>query len=368
MINKILCILFLCLNISLVPTYAAYSGVSSGSTPPESKIIENAIEATVFIATERNAFETSYFHECFRPYYEFLWPPLIAHGSGFIMNEKGYVATNAHVVYEFTDIFVILPGKDYKFYKASIVGIDPRSDVAILKIENPENDQFPYLTLGNSNDIKLGDAVFAIGNPIAYQLSATVTRGIISGKERNHFGYPIEGFIQTDAALNRGNSGGPLINSEGKVIGMMTFGLPHCISEGLGFAIPSNTIQSIANQLINHGEITHGVLGVELEPFLESAFDSYYFAHSDGARVKKVIKHSPAEISGFKKGDIILQVNDIPIASPQHLKNQLWILEPGIPITFVVDRDGELIKLHAKLEDIASSLVFYYVTPHSLWL
>lgn len=359
MINKILCAFFLGLNISLAPAYAAYSDFSTESSSFESNIFEEALAATVFIARERNAFETSYFPECFRPCYEFLWPPLISHGSGFIMDTLGYVVTNAHVVNQFTNIFVVLPSRGYKFYKAAIVGIDERSDVAILKIENPENDRLPYLTLGNSNDLKIGEEVFAIGSPCFSILASSVTRGIISGKDRNNFGLDIEGFLQTDAAINHGNSGGPLINSEGRVIGIATLGFPHYFAEGLSFAVPSNTIQSIAQQLIKHGEVQYGFLGVELEEFVESVFGKYFFDQSKGAYIKDVIENSPAEKSGFKKGDIIVQINETPINSPEHLKNQLWILGSGIPITFLVSRDGELIELYAELQDLTSSTISF---------
>lgn len=187
-------------------------------------VAESSYPAVVFIASETNSFDQSYgtdpwfLYEYLRPFYEYFWPTQFFSGTGFIISPEGYIVTNQHVIDQGTKTFVILRYPELRVYPAKVVGSDTRLDLAVLKIEK-EVEDFPYLQFGNSDQIKSGEEVIAIGNPLG--LEFTVTKGIVSSPERNNCGLDlIEGYIQTDAALNHGNSGGPLINHHGEVIGM----------------------------------------------------------------------------------------------------------------------------------------------------
>lgn len=321
------------------------------------QVVEKAIPSVVFIANKSNPFDLSYdsnpnsYYEYLRPIYEWFWPPQIGHGSGFITTPDGYVITNAHVVEGGTDFLIVLHSGENRICKAHLVGSDPRTDIAVLKIDNPQGIAFPYLSFGDSNKTNIGDAVIAIGNPLLAELSSTVTMGIVSGTNRSNFGVsPIEGHIQTDAAINFGNSGGPMLNLQGKVIGMATWGIGGSFSEGLSFGVPSNAIQEVSRQLISRGEVLQGYLGIELENGKEAVFDTYYFNTNDGARIKRVFEDSPAEYSGLEKGDLIIQMNHQSIQSAENLSNKLWLLEPKTKIDLTIDRRGSIIEISVELK------------------
>ena len=222
-------------------------------------------------------------------------------GSGFIIDENGTVITNNHVIKGADDIFVKVNGE--KDYKAKIIGADPLSDIAVLKIET--KDKFKPVKFGNSDGSRIGDWVIAIGNP--FGLGGTVTTGIISARNRSIGLSRYEDYIQTDASINQGNSGGPLFNLSGDVIGINTAILGQSGSIGIGFAIPSNSAQKVIDQLIKFGETKRGWLGVRIQIVDKDIAESLKLDRARGALVASVAKGSPSEKGGIKDGDVILE-------------------------------------------------------------
>ena len=222
-------------------------------------------------------------------------------GSGFIIDENGTIITNNHVIKGADDIFVKVNGE--KDYKAKIIGADPLSDIAVLKIET--EDKFKPVKFGNSDTSRIGDWVIAIGNP--FGLGGTVTTGIISARNRSIGLSRYEDYIQTDASINQGNSGGPLFNLSGDVIGINTAILGQSGSIGIGFAIPSNSAQKVIDQLIKFGETKRGWLGVRIQIVDKDIAESLKLDSARGALVASVAKGSPSDKGGIKDGDVILE-------------------------------------------------------------
>ena len=222
-------------------------------------------------------------------------------GSGFIIDEKGIVITNNHVIKDADDILVRVNGD--KEYEATIIGKDPLSDIAVLQIKS--KDKFLPVKFGDSNKSRIGDWVIAIGNP--FGLGGTVTAGIISARNRNIGMTRYEDFIQTDASINQGNSGGPLFNMDGDVIGINTAILGQSGSIGIGFSIPSNNAKIVIDQLIKYGETKRGWLGVRIQYVTKEIADAEKLNKPRGALVQSVADGSPSEKGGIKAGDIILE-------------------------------------------------------------
>ena len=222
-------------------------------------------------------------------------------GSGFIISEDGIVITNNHVIKGADDIYVKVNGD--KDYIANIIGADPLSDIAVLKIDT--KDKFKPVKFGNSNNARIGDWVVAIGNP--FGLGGTVTAGIVSARNRSIGLSRYEDYIQTDASINQGNSGGPLFNLDGDVIGINTAILGQSGSIGIGFAIPSNSAQKVIDQLIKFGETKRGWLGVRIQVVTKEIADSLKLNKARGALVASVAKGSPSDKGGIKDGDVILE-------------------------------------------------------------
>ncbi|MFA5250707.1 MAG: trypsin-like peptidase domain-containing protein [Parachlamydiales bacterium] len=323
-----------------------------------SEAAQKVLPAVVFIAREQNPFDAyhpdpSFVYKGLRPLYEWFYPPKFASGSGFIINPEGYVITNHHVVKNATSLIIALQGLDLRIMKATLVGSDPRTDLAVLKIENPDNLTLPYLKLGDSNQVKIGETVLLIGNPLTPDLEATTTLGIISAKDRNNISFDlIQGYLQTDAAANFGNSGGPLCNLKGEVIGVLKSCVCHFFAEGLNFAIPSKTVKAVFQQISTNGSISQGFLGLELEDDSVSAFNVFFFEKNEGAKIKTVLKNSPAEKSGLKQGDLILEANGFKVFSAQGLKNEICLLKPQTKISLKIKRsDNTIAELSLELED-----------------
>lgn len=339
--------------------YTHFAPVQATTHPSLSAVaaVEKAFPAVVFIAVQTNPFDLSYgpnpgyFYEFFRPFYESFWPPMFWHGSGFIISEDGLCCTCAHVVEGATSILVVLPYPERRICKASVVGKDPRTDIAVLKIENDDNWKFPYLQLGDSNELKLGEEVVLIGTPQNEYLESSVSVGAISGKERSHGNFlPLEGYIQTDVVANPGNSGGPLLNLNGDVVGLISWQHSHFWgAEGLSFAVPSNHIQLIVKQLVAYGKTVQGFLGVEFDSTQEEVF-IYYFDDNKGARIQKVIENSPAARAGLTTKDVIIGVNGYPIKSAASFNNYISLLEPNTKISLTIDHEGEVFELSITLE------------------
>ncbi len=272
-------------------------------------------------------------------------PAQLSQGSGFIISGDGYVMTNYHVVRDAKHITVSLQNGMERELKATLVGGDPHTDVAIIKIDDVEGKDFPYLNFGNSDRVKVGEWAIAIGNP--FQLEASVTVGVISAKGRQNLQITdLEDFIQTDAAINPGNSGGPLLNLDGEVIGINTAIVSRSGGYmGIGFAIPSAIAQTITKQIIESGEVTRGFLGVSLQPIDKDLADAFNLTNTDGALVADVVKGSPAEKAGLVQGDIVVKLNNTSVKTPAKLRNEILLLKPNTEIVLTVIRSGKKVKV-----------------------
>lgn len=245
-------------------------------------------------------------------------------GSGFIINEDGYILTNNHVVKDATDIKVRLA--DGRELGAKVVGKDAASDVALLKLLEMKG-KLPTVALGDSDALEQGDYVLAIGSPLGFRES--VTFGIISAKDRSLTGGPFDDFLQTDAAINQGNSGGPLFNIKGEVVGINTAIISPQIGSGIGFAVPINMAKQIVPQLLA-GKVSRGYLGVsvsELTPDLVQGFGLK--EGTKGALVQAVVPKAPADKAGVKAGDVVVSVNGKPVDSPSTLTRSVAAVQPG---------------------------------------
>lgn len=262
-------------------------------------------------------------------------------GSGFIIDPDGYVVTNFHVVESADEINVTLSNDSNKNYVAKVIGLDKKTDLALLKIESKE--KLPFLKFGNSDTSKVGDWIIAIGNPFGF--GGTVTAGIISAKSRFIPGQYDE-YIQTDASINRGNSGGPLINMSGEVIGINSFIIsPSGGNIGIGFAVPSNQAQVILKQLREKGQIVRGWLGVGIQPVTEEMAKNLGLDAAKGVIVSEVMKDSPAEKAGIKAGDIILSFDSTPVNQPQKLSKLVADTPVGKQSVVEVLRDDKMVKV-----------------------
>lgn len=270
--------------------------------------------------------------------------PSISQGSGFLVTPNGQILTNAHVVKGASKITVIL--HDGREMQATLIGLDSSTDVAVIKIEGKD---FPYLKLGNSDDIEVGEWVMAIGSP--FQLQASVTVGVVSAKGRQNLRITdFEDFIQTDAAINPGNSGGPLLDLSGNVIGINTAIVSKSGGHvGIGFAIPSNMAKLIMNQIVDNGSVIRGYLGVSLQPLDQDMADAFGLEKPEGALIAEVIKGSPADKAGLKQGDIILECNKVPVKTIGSFRNAISLTKPGTKVSLKVNRSGKIINLSAIL-------------------
>lgn len=274
--------------------------------------------------------------------------PQISQGSGFIISEEGYVMTNYHVVANAKQMSVIIDELDTE-YKATLVGGDPQTDLAIIKLENTNNKKFPALSFGDSDDVDICEFVIAIGNP--FQLEASVTVGVISAKGRQNLKITeLEDFIQTDAAINPGNSGGPLLDLDGKVIGINTAIVSRSGGYmGIGFAIPSNIAKTVARQLIDKGSVTRGFLGVSLQPIDKDLSEALGLDKAEGALVADIVADSPAAKAGVEQGDIILEVNDVQVKTPASIRNDVMLQEPGAVVKLKINRKGKIMIIKVTL-------------------
>ncbi|MBM4302490.1 MAG: DegQ family serine endoprotease [Deltaproteobacteria bacterium] len=255
-------------------------------------------------------------------------------GSGFIIDAKGYVVTNNHVVEGADKIKVILVGG--KAYQATIKGRDPKTDLALIQIVNPPAD-LAFLKLGDSDVMQVGDWVLAVGNP--FGLAHTVTQGIISAKGRVIGAGPYDNFIQTDASINPGNSGGPLLNLKGEVIGINTAILAS--GQGIGFATPSNIAKSIIPQLESKGKVVRGMIGVQVQNVTPELAKSFGMSEPKGALVAQVNPDSPAAKAGIQRGDIIIEFNGHPIHEMNELPRMVADTAPGSKAALKLLREGK---------------------------
>jgi serine protease Do len=256
-------------------------------------------------------------------------------GTGFIIDPKGLVITNEHVVKDADKIKVKLAGQGGKEYSATVKGRDPQTDLALLQIDSKET--FPSLTLGDSDKIRVGDWVVAIGNP--FGLGHTVTQGIISAKGRIIGAGRYDNFLQTDAAINPGNSGGPLLNLNGQVVGINTAIV--ATGQGIGFAIPTNMVKNIIDQLETKGKVIRGMLGVQVQVVTPEIAKAFGMSEPKGALVAEVHPGTPAEKAGIKREDIVIEYNDTPINEMNELPRLVAATPPGTKATVKVLREGK---------------------------
>ena len=274
-------------------------------------------------------------------------------GSGFIIDAKGIVVTNNHVIQGAEDIIVKVNGVTE--YKAKIIGADPLSDLAVLKIETIDylKDKFVPVQFGDSDKARIGDWVIAIGNP--FGLGGTVTSGIISARNRSIGLSRYENYIQTDASINLGNSGGPLFDMNGNVIGINTAILGQSGSIGIGFAIPSNSAKKVINQLIEFGETKRGWLGVRIQNVTKEIADVEKLDKPRGALVASVVENSPSDKAGIKAGDIILEFNGILIKEMKELPRIVAQTEVGKTVEVKIWRNEKELTKKIKLGRLETS-------------
>jgi len=265
-------------------------------------------------------------------------------GSGFIISADGYVVTNNHVVENANEIEVILQSGDR--YEATIKGRDPKTDLALLKVEVDE--ALPFVELGDSDNARVGEWVVAVGNP--FGLGGTVTAGIVSARGRDINSGPYDDYLQIDAPINRGNSGGPLFNNKGQVIGVNSaIYSPTGGSVGIGFAIPSNLVKEVVAELETNGKIARGWLGVQIQPLTDDIAESLGLTETHGALVAGVEPDSPAALGGVKPGDVIVRLNGEKLEDFKDLPKLVADVSAGSESTLQVKRQGEILDIEVEI-------------------
>jgi serine protease Do len=263
-------------------------------------------------------------------------PRAMAQGSGFFISEDGYLVTNNHVV-ENGAVFTVVTD-DGKELDAKLIGTDPRTDLAVLKVDSDQ--KFTYVAFADDSKIRVGDWVVAVGNP--FGLGGTVTAGIVSARGRDIGAGPYDDFIQIDAAVNRGNSGGPAFNLNGEVVGINTaIFSPSGGNVGIAFAIPASTAQEVVNDLIKDGTVSRGWLGVEIQPVTQDIADSLGLANTKGAMVSNAQDDGPGKKAGIKAGDIITSVDGKEVTSPKELARLIGAMQPGKAVDVALWRNGK---------------------------
>ena len=261
-------------------------------------------------------------------------------GSGVIVSPAGYILTNHHVVNAADEIE--LATSDGKKLLARVVGSDPDTDIAVLRVEATD---LPAITFGSSENLRVGDIVLAIGNPLG--IGQTVTSGIVSALGRSGLGInTFENFIQTDAAINQGNSGGALVDARGNLVGINTAILSQTGgSIGIGLAIPASMAKNVMEQIIKTGTVTRGWIGVELQPITPALAESFKLGTLQGAIINGVLNGGPADKAGVKPGDVLVSIDGKPIADPQSVLNAVTGIAPGSTTKVVVKRKGQDLEL-----------------------
>lgn len=268
----------------------------------------------------------------------------IGTGSGVIVSEDGYIVTNNHVIQDATELEVTL--NNNKAYKAKLVGTDSKMDIALLKIDADE--KLPFIVFGDSDGIKVGEWVLAVGNP--YQLNSTVTAGIISAKARNLDKASIQSFIQTDAAVNPGNSGGALVNTRGELIGINTMiSSPTGSYAGYSFAVPSNITRKIIEDLMKYGNVQRGILGVEGGELNAEVAKKLGVDETEGYYISRVNRNSGAEKAGIEKGDIIVKLDDKKITTSAEMSTVINTKRPNDVVKVSLLRNGKTMNLNVPL-------------------
>ncbi len=349
--------------LALLATVVAVPPTFAASEPPAratltqidfADVVEQASPAVVQVIATRSAaprdsaefqlppeLRNSPFGELFRFFGERQRPDAPrrgGQGSGFVVDADGYVVTNAHVVGDAESVRVVLA--DGREFQGAVVGRDGATDVALVRVETEA--PLPTLALADSDALRVGEPVMAMGNP--FGLGGTVTAGIVSARGRNIGAGPYDDFIQTDAPINPGNSGGPLVNGAGEVVGVNTaIFSPSGGNVGIGFAIPANMVEEIVAQLRTDGTVTRGWLGVALQPLDADLAAALGTTVTGGALVATVEPGSPAEAAGVRAGDVVVGIDERAVASPRDLATGVAGVPPGSEAVLQIERDGERI-------------------------
>jgi len=269
-------------------------------------------------------------------------------GSGVIVSPDGYILTNNHVIDGATDVRVTFADK--RQLDAKVIGSDPKTDIAVLKVQGTG---FPAITIGDSSKVQVGDYALAIGDP--FGVGQTVTMGIVSAMNRGNLGIEdYEDFIQTDAPINPGNSGGALVNDRGELIGINTAILSHGSggNEGIGFAVPVNLAREVMDQLMDHGKVNRAYLGVMIQDVTPAISKAMGLKEMKGVLIGDVSPSGPAEKSGIKRGDIILEVNGKPVSDSRDLRMNISMMKPDASVKLRILRDGNQSDMTVKLGDL----------------
>ncbi len=314
---------------------------------------KNSVEAVVHVKTQST-------RESYNPVLEFFYgnkyreaEPVLGFGSGVIISDDGYIVTNNHVIEGSDEIFVAL--NDKREFEAKLVGADPSTDLALLKIEVKE---LHYVSWGDSDALQVGEWVLAVGNP--FNLTSTVTAGIVSAKGKSigiiRDRYRMESFIQTDAAVNRGNSGGALVNIRGELVGINTAIIsPSGGNAGISFAIPVSIVQKVVKDLVEFGTVQRAIIGVTIEEVTADVAKKLNLDKIEGVLVKAVNEDGAAKLAGIKSDDVILLVNGVAVNSPGELQEQVSRYRPNDRITVTVKRDGKTKQFEVTLRNLQGS-------------
>ena len=332
------------LNLPLDTNAIARDTLPQGSFAPVVKKVAPAVVKIETTTTVKNAPEDGlpndpFWQQFFGRQFHRQLPPGGYHehgiGSGVIVTKDGYILTNNHVVDGASEVKVTLP--DGREFTAKVIGRDPKSDIAVVKISA---DNLPIVAMADSDKVEVGDVVLAVGNP--FGIGQTVTKGIVSATERGGMGIEdYEDFIQTDAAINPGNSGGALVDITGRLIGINTAILSRSgHSEGVGFAVPSGLARNVMQSLVAYGHVNRGFLGVEIQNVTPALADEFKLKDATGALVSEVVPDGPAAKAGLKDGDVILNFNGKKIADSRHLQLTVADTQPGSTVPVEILRNG----------------------------
>ena len=360
--NQLLSAIALSVGLSLSASFPAGAALPSqvpgqAATPSLAPMLEKVLPAVVSVQVEGTAVQSQRVPEELKKYFGDESPnqqaqPFEGLGSGVIIDAaKGYILTNNHVISQADKISVQL--NDGREFDAKLIGGDDQSDIALLQVQNPSN--LTQIAIADSDKLRVGDFAVAVGNP--FGLGQTATSGIISALGRSGLNLEgLENFIQTDASINRGNSGGALLNLNGELIGIKTAILaPGGGSIGIGFAIPSNMAKTLAQQLIQFGEVKRGLLGIKGMEMSADIAKAFNINVQRGAFVSEVLPNSGSAKAGIKSGDVIVSLNDKPLSSFAELRSRIATTEPGAKVKLGLIRDGKPLNVEVTLDKSTSS-------------
>ncbi|MDH0088160.1 serine endoprotease DegQ [Enterobacter bugandensis] len=360
--NQLLSAIALSVGLSLSASFPAGAALPSqvpgqAATPSLAPMLEKVLPAVVSVQVEGTAVQSQRVPEELKKYFGDESPnqqaqPFEGLGSGVIIDAaKGYILTNNHVISQADKISVQL--NDGREFDAKLIGGDDQSDIALLQVQNPSN--LTQIAIADSDKLRVGDFAVAVGNP--FGLGQTATSGIVSALGRSGLNLEgLENFIQTDASINRGNSGGALLNLNGELIGINTAILaPGGGSIGIGFAIPSNMAKTLAQQLIQFGEVKRGLLGIKGMEMSADIAKAFNINVQRGAFVSEVLPNSGSAKAGIKSGDVIVSLNDKPLSSFAELRSRIATTEPGAKVNLGLIRDGKTLNVEVTLDKSTSS-------------